>query len=559
MIKFQSNNFDVPERQFSDVKQTLLLCEYNNNNREPIPELYTIPETYINLNYNDFGIQTLNKSGRIHNVKVSPYASNAYEFVYDFKYKLNNNADINTNINMWFDFIFGVNQYNKDNQFGAGFRNFNKYCYGQNINIKKICDGLRKKHKTDCEIYNEIKTVLGLVISFGQCPSQILFNAHPKRTYTKGVHNIVMNYADKQKLNKDEQDLLQAKGGEEKGDDFFISYDADESMVQKDYDDKNRKNSILFFNKSISKNNLYCILNNKEIEVYQRSSWNKDYKFVKKINVSKNYLLFKKNSHGYPILKPEFLFCELKEEHFIFCRYLDNSIKLLLPNMETQFLLDSFITSVIRINENEFITGDNKGKLCHWKINFDLLNMKLSLIKKVKSNKNNITAMLYNKKLNIIIAADNNTVVIRSFYDFEFLTYIDINSTNPEETIVDVKCSNYDFVYVLINKGNNCQELRGYSLNGICFGTYKENITNFEITTEGKILVGLADKGMIYVLNPINFRTIFSRFIISGEVNCYFYHFYFEEPNIIFLGFKDKEGAKIKIIQLNKDEIKTFI
>ena len=139
------------------------------------------------------------------------------------------------------------------------------------------------------------------------------------------------------------------------------------------------------------------------------------------------------------------------------------------------------------------------------------------------------------------------------------MTYIDISDIKSEETTVDVKCSNYDFVYVLINKGNNCQELRGYSLNGICFGTYKENITNFEITTEGKILVGLADKGMIYVLNPINFKTIFSRFIISGEVNCYFYHFYFEEPNIIFLGFKDKEGAKIKIIQLNKDEIKTFI
>ena len=28
--------------------------------------------------------------------------------------------------------------------------------------------------------------------------------------------------------------------------------------------------------------------------------------------------------------------------------------------MEMQFLLDSFITCVIRINENEFITGDNK-------------------------------------------------------------------------------------------------------------------------------------------------------------------------------------------------------
>jgi hypothetical protein len=330
-------------------------------------------------------------------------------------------------------------------------------------------------------------------------------------------------------------------------------------MVEKRYDGNSRKNNIIYFKKSIYKKNLYCILNNKDIEVYQKSTWSKDYKFVKNINVSKNYLLFKKNINGYPILKPEFLFCELKEEHFIFCRYLDNSIKLLTPNMETQFLLDSFITCIIRINESEFITGDIKGKICHWKINSDILNIKLKLIKKVKSNFNNITAMVYNKKLNIVISTDNNSIIIRSFYDFEFLTNISINDLSIEETIVDVKCSSYDYIYVQIYKGNNCQELRGYSLNGICFGKYKDNITNFELTKEGKILVGFADKGIINVLNPINFKTIFSRFIISGEGNCYFYHFYFEEPNIIFLGFKDKEGAKIKIIQLNKDEIKTFI
>ena len=68
MIKFQSNNFDVPDRQFFDIKQTLILCEKNNNNREPIPELYTIPEVYLNLNYNDFGKLALNDQGRIHDV-----------------------------------------------------------------------------------------------------------------------------------------------------------------------------------------------------------------------------------------------------------------------------------------------------------------------------------------------------------------------------------------------------------------------------------------------------------------------------------------------------------
>jgi hypothetical protein len=38
-----------------------------------------------------------------------------------------------------------------------------------------------------------------------------------------------------------------------------------------------------------------------------------------------------------------------------------------------------------------------------------------------------------------------------------------------------------------------------------------------------------------------------------------FYHFYFEWPNIIFFGFKDQEGSKIRLITLNKDEIKFFI
>ena len=568
MIKFQSNNFDVPERQFSDVKQTLLLCAKNNNNREPIPELYTIPEVYINLNYNDFGKQILNNAGRIHNVKFNKFAENAFEFVYKFKYRMNNDEEINTNINMWFDFIFGVNQYNKDNIYGEGLRNFNKYCYGQNINIKKIKEALRKKHKTDSQIFSEIKTILGMIISFGQCPFQILNYVHPKRIYTKGVHNIVMNFADKKKMNKEEQELLQVK--EKKEENFFIDYDnLDESTVQKNYDDNSKKNNIIYFHKSIFKNNLYCILNNKDIEVYQKSSWSRDYKFIKKINVPKSYLLFKKNENNFPILKPEFLFCELKEENFIFCRYLDQSIKLVTPNMETQFLLDGFITSVIRISDNEFITGDNKGKISHWRINYDIMNTKLKLIKKLKSNKNSVTAMAYNKKLNIVIITDNNSIVIRSFYDFEFLTYIDINKErknkneeiNNEETIVDVKCSNYDFVYVLINKGKNkLQEIKGYSLNGICFGKYEEKITNFEITREGRILIGLADRGMILVRHPINFGHIFSRFIISDESEvCLFYHFYFEEPNIIFFGYKDKEGTKIKIVQLPKDEIKYFI
>ena len=69
----------------------------------------------------------MNTKGRIHNVAFMPYSYNANEFVYKFKFMLNSDEKVNTKINIWFDFIFGINQFNKDNI----NRNFNKYCYGQ--------------------------------------------------------------------------------------------------------------------------------------------------------------------------------------------------------------------------------------------------------------------------------------------------------------------------------------------------------------------------------------------------------------------------------------------
>ena len=236
--------------------------------------------------------------------------------------------------------------------------------------------------------------------------------------------------------------------------------------------------------------------------------------------------------------------------------------------MEFQFLLNSFTTSILRINEKEFITGDYKGKLYHWFIDLDdILNSKLKLIKKINSNYNSITSILYNVQLNVIISSDKNTVIIRNFHDFEFLTFFDINDNyknkknnenNENDIIVDIKISNYDLLYVLINKGNDDYILKGYSLNGICFGLYKEKITNFDLTEEGKIIVGLSNLGFINILNPINFNVIFSRVVIPNE-ECYFYNFYFEKPNVLFFGYKDKKGSKIRVVVLNRDEMKYFI
>ena len=563
MIKFQSNNFDVPDRQFFSIGQTLLLCEKNNNNREPIPELYTIPEVYINLNNNDFGkMFQRSNGGRIHNVQFGIFADNTYDFIYKFKYMLNNNEEVNATINGWFDFIFGIEQYNKDNKTGKGLRNFNKYSYGQTIDIKKIIYDMKKNKKSDSLIYSKIKEILGMVISFGQCPFQLLTEKHPKRIYNNGINISLYSFNNN---TNEEKDLLNnnIESNEKKENQEII--ENENKAFQILYDDENKKHNIIFFKKSKFKNNLFCVCNNKEIEIYQKEGKQKNYIYKKKINASKNYLLFKKNSHGYPVINPQFLFCELKEEQFIFSRYLDNSIKFIFPNMEFKFLLDSFVSSIISINDKEFITGDNNGRLYHWLIDLDdILNLKLKLIKKINSNNNSIISIIYNEELNIIISSDKNTVIIRSFYDFEFLTYIDIsdnnenNYNNDNEIIVDIKLSNYDFLYILINKGNDEYKLKGYSLNGICFGEYEDKITNFDLTEEGKVLVGLANKGMINVLNPINFKTIYSKFVFPKE-DCYFYHFYFEKPNILFFGYKDKEDSNIRIVMLTNDEIKYFI
>ena len=552
MIKFQSNNFDVPDRQFFDLGQTLILCEKNNNNREPIPEMYTIPEIYINLNDNDFGKQTQQNQGRIHNVEFKPYANNAYDFIYKFKYKLNTDEKINSKINEWFDFIFGINQYNKENYEGTGFRNFNKYCYAQNINFKYIISNLKKNRVPEKKIFSDIKSILGMIISFGQCPFQLLTYEHPKKVYNK-AHDI-SNSLDKM----NEQELLSNSSNIDN--ESIDNKDNGRKIVQILYDENNKRHNIIYFKKSICDNYLYCICNNKEIEIYQKEGKPKEYLFKKKINVNKNYLLFKKNNNGYPILKPQYLFCELKEEYFIFCRFLDNTIRLIQPNSQPIFLLDSFVTAIIRINNKEFITGDIKGKLYHWHIDLDdILNINLKLIKKINSNNNSITSIVYNEQLNVIAASDKNAVIIRSFYDFEFLSYIDVSKNeenNEDDIIVDIKISNYDLLYVLINKGNDNYKLKGYSLNGICFGEFKEKITNFDLTDDGKVLVGLANVGVVNVLNPINFKLIFSRYINQND--CLFYHFYFEKPNILYFGFKDKEGSKIRLIVLNSEEVKYF-
>ena len=524
MLKFQSNNFDVPERQFFDFKQTLFLCQRHKNNRELIPELFSMPEVYLNLNFNDFGKQ---KEGLlINDVNCKPYAENPVEFCYFIRNMLNFDANVNNNINKWFDFIFGINQISKNKNEEKFLRSFNSHSYSQFINSKKMYNELRKKkNQNNNDLFNEIKTNVNISISFGQCPYQILTHLHPQKNLI--IRNNSVN---------------------------IVNCDCDEIQEISKNREKNGNNEIIYFSKSNNDNYLYCLLNDKNLEIYKKNTTKDDEYYSNIILKHKCQFLFLEKTKIY---KQNYIFCELKDDSFIFCQTMDKTLRHIKINynqnyqIENSILLKSYVTCILRINDTEFITGHNNGKLCKWLL-IDSNIPKIELLSNIKSNNSNITCILNNEKLGILISCNKNNIIIRKNYDFEFLNYIKIEGENT--CIVDIKISCFDYLYALVNINNSDDfELQGYTLNGLYFGKYKGKISNFEFTKSGKIIIGEVDNGRIKILDPINFKQLYCK-IISNNENDRYFHFHFEKPDIIYFGSNNEKQSKIKIIQLNDDE-----
>ena len=571
MIKFQSNDFDIPDRQYTDIKQTIYLCQRMNNNREIIPELFSIPEIYINLNDNDFGLQ---KDGiRVHNITFEPYAKNAIEFCYLLKNLINYDVEINNTINKWFDFIFGVNQLgnfvsHRDNNYTAKdkenlkiLRKFSSYCYGQKYNINKLFLEAKKYNKTDDDLLSDIKEKVSISISFGQCPYQILKERHPyKHLIIDKQENIISlsKYIDDSNsllsnLNLNNSSIIK---------NLDLTIQENETII--DIYRMKENGEIIFFKKSINNNYLYCLLNNYNLEIYKFEKKNKynRYILIKTISPKCQIFSYKRTKNTYLEYNSKFLFCELKENSFIFCRTYDKTLRHINEDNEVSFLLKSYTTCIKRINNEQFITGHDNGKICKWKINYSREDNKieLNLLLMIKSNRNPITCLAFNEKLNIIISCDNNEIMTRKNYDFEYLNSIKIqNKEKLKKEILDIKISDYDFLYVNIYiENSDSYEIQGFTLNGTYFGSYKGNFSDFEITKKGKIIINERHKPIIKILEPVNFNEIYTKEIYVDGINTFF-NFHFEMPNIFYYGIKDINSSRIKIIYLLKNEEKHFI
>ena len=564
MIRFQSNYFDVPDRQYFDIKQTINLCQYLSNNREMIPELYSIPEIYMNLNDNDFGKQ---KGGlRVHNITFEPYANTPFQFCYLIKDLLNNNAEINNQIHKWFDFIFGVNQLgnyssNKNMSYEEKekyriLRKFNVYSYGKLFNYNKIFLEAQKHSKDNKSLFDDIRTSINLVTNFGQCPYQILNEIHPSKN--KYILNSSSGFAKNNYQN--ETYIFDEIISCEKSN-IYNNMIYNKSLPE--IKTPLGQSEIIFFTKSSSNDFLYCLLKNGIINIYKLDpKMKKNFVLDKEIKPKCQFLSLKETKiHKNQVFNPKYLFCEINENSIIFGRTLDRTLIYynIFEDWQTSFLLKSHTISIISIKNNEFITGIDNGHLCKWHIDIDNKEKKvdIELLLLIKSNKNAITSLYYDEKLNIIISSDINTLSIRKIYDFEYLNSIKIKESKGKY-ITDIKISEFNFIYALIYvEETDYNEIQSFTINGTYFGKYEGIIFNFQLSKTGKLIVNELEKGqlIIKVLNPVNFYEMQYKEIVDKGVS---FNFFLEKPNIIYYGIKDDKETKIKIIAIYPEESHIF-
>ena len=512
MIKFQSCDFDIPDRQFITIKGTLELCEKYNNNREIIPEIFDFPEIYYNLNYNDFG--KLKDNTRIHNLSSEPYANNGIEYCYKLKYKIDSDLEINQNINKWFDFIFGVNQY-KVNPKDNPLRQFNSFSYAQFVNIKKKIVELKKQKIEENKLIEIIKNHIGYAINFGESPFQVLTEPHPLKNENSNLEN---------KENLQDNDIsLKIK---------------DKINYKISYFYKNNKNII-------------CLLNNGFLSIYslkKKSLY--EYVLIKEIKPKSLFYHYELN---------KYCFCELKDDFFIFCGYLDKTLGIYFDKKEIKYLLDSYATSIIKINEIQFVTGHNNGLITKWEINIinnnNQIDLKLDKIQAIKSNNICITCLEYNQKMNIILSSDSIEIILRNYYNLEFLAHIKINKNNCLYKSINLKISNYNLIYVLIEiKKNFLYELHCYTLNGTYVCKKEGNFPDFELTNSGNIIIPDLDNRLIKVLRAYDLFLLHSNSYPFIKNNKNQFHIFYENANNIYLSIEEKGCTQIKKLQVNKNK-----
>ena len=518
-IRLQGGVFDGPNRLISTFDKLITSLAKIKDSRELIPELFTTVESCYNLNYIFFGVNNQDKI--VHNTLAPEAFNSPEEFIYYNRIFLNNQVGDKKKKNLfpkcpihkWVDLIFGVNQYPGELD---KLNKFDDYCYRQIKNLNKSLEKCKAKNLSNEKIIEKISLRLSRILNFGQCPVQ-LFN-HP--------HSGVKNKDKKKKKDKKETSCQIDKKldfidinikivtfwlSENKNIFILIKNKLNKKMSVIVYDDKLNKKKEIFIDKiklfncskdfftkdtkliNIKNENLKCSI---AMDLLKASEYNSFLVVEEDLknddNKNKDNYTFKDLNDIYS-LDPKLSMFDIIDDNNIYLfvgRYYDKSIKIYDQNKKIGLLkTDSFVSVIVPIDKEIFLTGHFNGKLLKWKIiykendnksNNDGKTKKFDKIlieKEFYAHKYMISCIHYNERHNVIMSCDIKGILyIRKYYDFQLINKIVINR-NGTSFINKIFLNEYDIICAInYNIYKNKNYISFYSINGLLLEESKNKI-----------------------------------------------------------------------------------
>ncbi|CAH8494234.1 unnamed protein product [Schistosoma turkestanicum] len=179
-VNLHGNKFDVADRQFYSIPNAWrFILDNPNDNKELIPEFFFLPEFLRNSNNFDLGYRQSNQS-RIHDVELPNWAKTPEEFIRKHRGALESDY-VSAHLHLWIDLIFGYKQRGPDAV--EALNVFNFVTYEGAVDLDKITNQYERE------------AMESMIQNFGQTPSQLLKEPHPKRlTYSEWLSTLINQY-----------------------------------------------------------------------------------------------------------------------------------------------------------------------------------------------------------------------------------------------------------------------------------------------------------------------------------------------------------------------------
>ena len=159
--EIQGGYFDIADRLFHNVKTIWNISE---KYQELIPEIYYLPELFVNYNNFDFGNHQNNV--KVNDVVLPAWAKSDPRLFCKMSKKALESSKVSTKISEWIDLIFGFKQQGNE---AVNFCNtFRKLCYEGKVDANLLNE--QEREDKMIEIHD-----------FGQIPVMVFSKIHPKK------------------------------------------------------------------------------------------------------------------------------------------------------------------------------------------------------------------------------------------------------------------------------------------------------------------------------------------------------------------------------------------